>query len=200
MKTPSVTGLIIAAGLSKRMGQFKPLCDFEGEPFIISITRKLLSGCCKVIIVTGYCASEINSIINSRFGNNNISLVYNPDYEKGMFTSLQKGIHEMVNSDWVLYHFVDQPFFTEKFYSDFVNRINENSNWIQPAYEGKEGHPVLFDKKVSQLILNTSPDSSLRLIKEDPSIIRTKWICGYPEVLTDFDSKENITEYLKSKK
>jgi len=198
MKTPVVTGLIIAAGLSERMGSFKPLLDFEGEPFIVAITRKIINYCGKVIIVTGYKSDEINSIINSRFSSENICLVYNPDYEKGMFTSLQKGINEALNSEWILYHFVDQPFFAEQYYSEFICQLNENSDWIQPSFNGKEGHPVLFNRKVSQLIINSPPDSNLRIIKEDSAITKTLWNCNYPEVLVDFDSKKNISDYYRN--
>ncbi len=200
MKTQVVTGLIVAAGLSERMGSFKPLDDFRGEPFIISITRKIINHCGKVLIVTGYKSDEINSAINSRFTDENISLVDNADYDKGMFTSLQKGINEVINYDWVLYHFVDQPFFTEEFYSEFIEQINESSDWIQPSYNGKEGHPVLFNKKVSRLILKSPQNSNLRIIKNDPSINKALWNCNYPEVLVDFDSKMNISDYYKNKK
>lgn len=200
MKEPAITGLITAAGLSGRMGSFKPLRDFEGEPFIVSITRKILKQCNKVIIVTGFKTEEIVPVINEIFADKNVMLVFNPDYEKGMFTSLQKGIKEAADYEWILYHFVDQPFFTEKFYSDLVSQMNVVSDWIQPAYGKREGHPILFNRKVSQLILDYPCDSNLRVIKENPSIAKSRWICDYPEVLTDFDTEENIKEYYRAKK
>lgn len=199
MKLQAIAGLIAAAGLSERMGSFKPLHDFEGESFITAITRKLIPRCNKVIVVTGFKEEEIKTVINNSFKEKNVSIVSNPDFREGMFTSLQAGLKEAFDCDWILYHFVDQPFFSEKFYSDFLSQTNTDADWIQPSYDRKLGHPLLFNRKVAELIINSPVGSNLRIIKENKMIIKSAWECGYPEVRIDFDSEENIKEYYKLK-
>ena len=191
----NVTGLILAAGLSQRMGAFKPLMNFQGKPFVVSIINKLLDHCGKIIVVTGCWADELTGVIKANFDTNQIKLEYNPDYEKGMFTSLRKGVAAAQGNDWVLYHFIDQPFFTNAFYSEFVSQIDVSYDWIQPSYNGRPGHPIMFGKKVSDLIINSLLQSSLREIKNNHAVIRKEWACSYPEVLIDFDTKESMDHY-----
>ncbi|MDZ7765977.1 MAG: NTP transferase domain-containing protein [Melioribacteraceae bacterium] len=81
-----------------------------------------------------------------------IKFVFNENYKSGMFTSLQAGLTN-TNTNWYLYHFVDQPSLPLNFYSDFANQIDDQSNWIQPTYQNRKGHPILFDNYVKEMIL-----------------------------------------------
>ncbi len=54
-----------------------------------------------------------------------------------MFTSLQTGLTAAINSDWILYHFVDQPGLPNKFYQEFIKQIDDEHNWIQPHLKNK---------------------------------------------------------------
>ena len=205
----SINGLLISAGLSGRMGQFKPLMLYKDKPFVVSIVERLLTVCEKVIVVTGFQKEKIESTINSQFSISNlayrqtgsqstkrIECIYNPIFEKGMFTSLQAGLTELKNSDWIIYHFVDQPFHEEKFYRELTAQIDDNYDWIQPCYNGKEGHPVLFSKKIFEKILIADASSSLRLIRDDNDTKGKKWECGYSQILNDFDTNEDIKNFI----
>ena len=194
-KTKShISGLLISAGFSKRMGAFKPLMEFEEETFVVTIVRKLLLVCKNVVVVTGYNKELIEMEMN-KLSSGRIILAHNPDFEKGMFTSLQTGLRQLKDSDWVLYHFIDQPFHKERFYTEFITQITKEADWIQPSYSGKTGHPILFNRKISDLILNGSPDSNLRLIRDLPDKKKVSWECGYKEVLLDFDTPDDINDY-----
>ncbi|MFT4005758.1 MAG: NTP transferase domain-containing protein [Lacrimispora sp.] len=55
LRTSSVCGLILAAGLSSRMGDFKPLMPFKGKALIEStIDSMLAAGVKQIVIVLGY--------------------------------------------------------------------------------------------------------------------------------------------------
>lgn len=199
MVKKKINGLLIAAGFSKRMGDFKPLMDYNNNPFIVLITKKLLDVCENVIIVTGHKSIEVENTIKFAFIENNlfprVKIVVNPDYEKGMFTSLQTGLKELTDSNWVLFHFVDQPFHKEKFYKDFISQIDENYDWIQPMYDGKEGHPVMFKKTVFEKIITSPENHILRLIRDDGLTKKKKWECSYSQILKDFDTKEDFEKF-----
>jgi len=191
-----LSGLLIAAGLSERMGMFKPLMHYNSSPFIVNITEKLLNVCENVLIVTGYRNAEVESTIQYAFRDAmlfpRVSLVHNSEFEKGMFTSLKRGIEKLDNPEWVLYHFVDQPVHKIRFYKDLAQQIEEGYDWIQPVYMGTEGHPVIFNNKVMKIISGSSADSNLRLIKNDKEIRKKNWNCKYPEILNDFDTPEDL--------
>lgn len=201
MVKKKINGLLIAAGFSKRMGDFKPLMDYNNSPFIVLITKKLLRVCENVIIVTGHKSIEIENTIKFAFIENNlfprVKIIINHDYEKGMFTSLQTGLKELTDSDWVLFHFVDQPFHKESFYKQLISKIDDSYDWIQPIYDGIEGHPVMFKKTVFEKIITSPENHILRLIRDDGLTKKKIWKCKYPQILKDFDTPEDLNDFNK---
>ena len=186
--------MILSAGLSGRMKKFKPLLPYKGKSFVQNIVHKLNPVCDTIIIVTGYKANEVTENVNDLSLHSKIEFVFNPDYEKGMFTSLQKGISETKNSDWVLYHFADQPGLPEKFYSDFFKQIENNYNWIQPVNKDQKGHPILLGKDLFESIANSSADSNLRDISKNPKVKKKYWECNYKEIFQDIDTEEDFSK------
>ncbi len=177
----NLNGLIVSAGYSSRMNDFKPLMYYHEFPFILHILLKLGTVCDKICIVTGYRSEDIqeeiqmwlNRIPNSewltRMGikpdiwqnlSQKIQFVFNPDYDKGMFTSLQTGLKALKNSEWILYHFVDQPILPTVFYHDFVKQINPGFHWIQPVYKGKKGHPIIIHNTLTTHLINAEPNKN----------------------------------------
>jgi len=63
MNKRKINGIIISARKSGRMKMFKPLIGYRGNSFIRNITLKLNSICDKIIVVTGYSASEVKENI-----------------------------------------------------------------------------------------------------------------------------------------
>jgi molybdenum cofactor cytidylyltransferase len=203
LNKPKINGLIVAAGLSGRMKSFKPLADYKGKSFIINIILKLEVICDQIFIVTGHNEDDLKSaVINDLTKANQtvllkkIEFVYNESYEKGMFTSLQKGISAARNCDWILYHFVDQPGLPDFFYNDFILQIDIQHNWIQPSYKNKNGHPILIKSDFFDLIINSPPESSLREINKNPIVKRKFWECDYKEIFQDIDTDEDFSKLL----
>jgi molybdenum cofactor cytidylyltransferase len=193
-----IYGIIVSAGLSGRMGKFKPLLNFEGKSFIQNIVLKLNSVCDKVIIVTGYKAELIEDNVNQLNIYLKIKFVHNENYEKGMFRSLQAGLREAENCDWVLYHFVDQPGLPENFYTEFVKQIDDKHNWLQPEFNGRKGHPLLIKKELIQVILDAPLNSNLRSVSNDQKVIKKFWECSYAQILQDIDTPQDYARIKKN--
>ena len=198
MSKPIINGLLISAGLSGRMGQFKPLMLYKDKSFVVTIVEKLLTVCERVVVVTGLKSNEVISVCRSQFADR-VGCVFNPNYELGMFTSLQTGLAELKDSDWIIYHFVDQPFHQEKFYGELISQIDDNYDWVQPCHNGKEGHPVLIKKNIFEKILTADPSSSLRLIRDDCNTKKKNWECNYSHILNDFDTQSDIEKFNSKK-
>lgn len=188
-----VSGLILAAGLSGRMNSFKPLLKIKNQTIIQVIVDKLLNVCDDVVIVTGFKSGEIKSVIEK---SDRIKFVFNEEYEEGVFTSLKKGLSELSNSDWTIYHFVDQPFLPRSFYSEFVTRIDQNYNWIQPEFNSVKGHPILIGRSIYQIILNESDGGSLRNVSNNSRVKKLILDCNYPQILDDMDTQEEFKKLL----
>jgi molybdenum cofactor cytidylyltransferase len=190
-----IPGLLLCAGLSGRMGTSKAMMVHNGLPFAVSIIKKLLLVCKDVIIVVGHESAKVEAGIKNYLKEAEISrvkFILNANYKDGMFSSIQCGLKYVSNTNWILYHFVDQPLIPDLFYLEFVHQLSGDINWIQPRYSGKPGHPILFNDDVSSFISAMDKDSSLRNLKNDKRITRQIWNCKYPEVLQDIDTIEEF--------
>jgi molybdenum cofactor cytidylyltransferase len=201
LEPDNISGLILSAGLSGRMKRFKPLADYKGKTFIEHIIFKLDKVCKQIVIVTGYNSDTLQTFLKGRFNSSEslskkMIFAYNNAFLDEMFTSLQRGVSE-VESDWVIYHFVDQPGLPIEFYNDFVKQVENNVNWIQPVNNNRKGHPILLNKKLFQIIIDSPPDSTLRDISRNPVIKKKYWECSYPEIFQDIDTEENYNMLFK---
>jgi len=196
-----IYGILIAAGFSGRMKRFKPLLDFKGKPFVITIAEKLASVCDKVVVVTGHKSDAIEEVIKSKVGDNlkrKILIVFNPDFASGMFTSLQKGAEYCSDADWVIYHFVDQPNLPLQFYADFIEQTDFAYDWIQPSYGNKKGHPVLLGKSAVKLILGADKLGNLRQLSHSGKLKRKTVDLNYLPILSDVDTPNEYEKIIEN--
>jgi len=205
-----IAGLIVSAGKSARMGEFKPLLNYKGETFIHQIIARLDTVCRYIIIVTGFDSERLrNETINALMDRgqelilNKIKFAENIEYEKGMFSSLQRGLKELLDSnlntagaDWLIYHFVDQPGLPNDFYSGFIEQIDNNYNWIQPSYKNRMGHPILLGNDLFNTILQADSKANLREISRLSLIKKKIWECSYKNILQDLDTWEDYMSRL----
>ena len=92
METPIITAIILSAGLSSRMGDFKPLLSLEGKLFlerIIALYRS--AGIQDIRVVAGHRAGDVMALAE-RCG---ASAVFNPDFAHGMFSSVVAGVSDI---------------------------------------------------------------------------------------------------------
>jgi len=84
-----ITGIVLSAGESKRMGKPKLLLPL-GEQTILeqTVDNFLKSKLNEVIVVVGDKAQEISSLIASR----QVKIAVNPIYREGMSTSIAAGL------------------------------------------------------------------------------------------------------------
>ncbi len=190
----SIIGLVIAAGFSSRMGKFKPLLQYNGKSFLKNIVTKLDSVCDEVIVVTGHNGNSIETELS--LFQNKAKIITNENYKDGMFTSLQAGLKKTSNSDWVLYHFIDQPTLPNSFYKNFIEQIDKTFDWIQPKYKGINGHPILLNRKLVDLILDAPHRSNLKETTNNSSIKKKHWNCNYSEIHDDVDTIERYNNLL----
>lgn len=204
MRQPQIGGVIISAGFSERMGSLKPLIIYDGKPFLIHIILKLNMVCQKIVIVTGYKSSIVKKEIISWLKRHNqkvqskIIWNYNPDYDKGMLTSLQNGLPLLKDCSWILYHFADQPDIPEQFYKMFINQITDAYNWIQPVYQNISGHPLLISNQLIKPILDLDHSKSLRDLAEKATIHRKMWPTNFAEILQDYDTPQQLKKLMEN--
>lgn len=164
----AVSAIVLAAGQAKRMGKLKQLMPL-GESTILERTLDNLLGskATEVIVVLGHQAEEIRKRISGR----PIKVVVNPNYPKGMGTSIAAGL-KFVDSraQAVMLVLGDQPYIDSPTIDRLIDAFNRSQKGIAiPTYRGKRGHPLIFARKYEKPLSNLSGDIGGReIISEHP--------------------------------
>lgn len=197
-----ITGIILSAGYSSRMGEPKALLDYNGNSFLLTIIQKLLLECESICVVLGHDAEKIKHSIllemkDKFYDSDKIRFIRNYFYEKGMFTSLKCAMESKVDSLGYLFHQVDQPHLPFPFYENFTNEFKKNIDWLQPTNKGQKGHPIIFGNKIKKIIMQAPNDSNLREVVKNNYVNKVFWECGYPEILEDIDTPKDYKKLLE---
>ena len=146
-----IGAIILAAGMSRRMGSPKLLLPLNGQPIIHHpISLAMQQELHPIVVVAGQYIEEISKGMKDA---KEITFLYNPDYQEGISSSLKLGIKTIANDvDAAIIFLGDQPFVRESVIRSIVaeyEKDRENSKWIvRPRYAGQPGHPILFDRKL----------------------------------------------------
>ena len=93
-----MTTIVLAAGLSERMGRNKLLLPFRNEPIIIHTIRNALEFSDRVIVVTGNEREKLEKAI----AHLDVDIVFNPDYREGQRMSSLKGVERVEDDDFAI--------------------------------------------------------------------------------------------------
>jgi len=162
-----ITGIILAAGKSKRMGRQKLLLPFRGSTILENVIETVTS--CKSIgdIIVVYNSEEVME----RVKNYDVKTVYNPVAEEGQSTSVIAGVKSS-DPDTKAYIFItgDQPFISTEVMERLIYVWMQNSSSIiVPRYNEKNGMPVIFPVDFKKDLLNITGDKGGRdVIKANP--------------------------------
>lgn len=171
---PSFAGVILAAGVSSRMGRDKALLPWQGGTFLSSAIRVLQPLTDLVIVVAGENEGNLAPIVNSEAA----FLVRNLFPERGQFSSLQRGLDEVLNRgrDAALLTLVDRPAPSPQTVQLLKNEFlqADESIWaVVPEAGGKHGHPIVIGREMIEVFLRAPVESSARDVEHElPAHIR----------------------------
>ena len=170
-ESPFVTGVLLAAGESKRLADYppKPLLEFRGEPLIRRVVREALCSRLKqLIVVLGYMSNAVGDILSDL----DVTVVDNPDYARGQSTSVRVGLkHLDPSTAAALFMPVDQPFLDSTLLDQLIDAYaNTDTPVVLPAYKSRRGAPVLFDRSLFSELSRISGDTGgQQVLKRHPS-------------------------------
>lgn len=196
----NISAIVLAAGYSSRMGQFKSLLklgDFTALEH--SVRCFLKAGVGDVRVVTGYRADDVAAAVKSL----EVKLVHNPAYADGMYSSVQAGVRTLepdVSAFFVLP--VDCPLVKAATVQQLLAcfYLSRGKGVFYPVFNGKRGHPPLISAKLAEHILNVSfPDGLQGLLSRfENTAVEIK--VADESVLLDMDTPEdyrNLLTFLK---
>jgi len=174
-RSPSFAGVILAAGESARMGTDKALLPWPpqapGQPppkdtFLSAAIRSLSLSSDFVVVVAGENEAALAPVVYA----NGAMLVTNPDPNRGQFSSLQVGLHEVLNRgrDAAMITLVDRPPVSEATIQVLRAAFAEapQSAWaVVPEFSGQHGHPFLAGRELIEAFLQAPATASARDIE-----------------------------------
>ncbi len=190
-----IWAIVLAAGLSTRMGTQKLLLPFEGKTIIEKVVENiLLSGITRIKVVLGSDTDEISEALKSM----PVQFVRNENYLEGMHTSVISGVKTLPQeAKAVLIFLGDQPFIPAKAVT-VVTKAWETSGKgiVIPLFEGKRGHPPLYDLKYRNQLSNLYADRGLRAVAQEFPEDICEVETFSPEIVRDIDTPEDYTKEL----
>lgn len=150
-----ISSIVLAAGLSTRMGRPKALLDWQGEPLVSYQVRQLReAGVDEVIVVLGYRSDDVVRAMRRA----QCRIMNNPRYFAGRAGSLRIGAKATNrDADAILVVNVDQPR-TAAFYRMLIAAHDPLHAATRPVHEGRTGHPVVVSKRLREELLRVSEE------------------------------------------
>ena len=198
--TAKIPGIILAAGLSTRMGEPKQLLPFGDSTIIETVIDNMLgSELDEVIVIIGHESEKVHEKIRHK----PIKVVFNPNYHEGMLTSVQCGVRALPDCAGAFaLMLVDQPFIT----SDLINRVvdtykDTDKGIALPSYNYRRGHPAIFDRRYASDIFALELESGgiRSLFKKNADDINYV-IVDTNRVLKDIDYRKDYEEALQDER
>ncbi|MGU9951731.1 MAG: NTP transferase domain-containing protein [Gammaproteobacteria bacterium WSBS_2016_MAG_OTU1] len=190
---PKIGIILLAAGMSKRMGKTnKLLASWRDMPLVLH-SAKIAAAAVKqniakrAVVVCGQDAEKISAAI----ADTNLSASINPQYACGMATSLSSGLLALAADelDGVLIMLGDMPNITLRDIRAIVAAFHSTDDIVAPTYHQKRGNPVLIGRRHFNALRQLQGDVGARVLFADHAIIETPAGAG---VLFDIDSAAEL--------
>ena len=156
---PQITGILLAAGESRRFGSNKLLYPLEdGVPMVVAAARRLLAALPRSIAVVDAPDSEVADLLNGE----SLDIVVNPEAGRGMGSSLARGVAATpAAAGWVI-ALADMPYIPVPVIRQVAGRLAAGASVVAPVYRGRRGHPVGFAARHASALMQLQGDAGAR--------------------------------------
>ena len=169
-----IAAVILAAGLSRRMGQAKLLMLLDGRAIVRHAVEAVLrGGVDSVWVVSGPAVEAIEAALVGL----DVQIVVNPAPEEGQAGSVRVGIAALpASADSALIALGDQPMLPPSIIPALLAaRRTSDKSIVAPRYRDGQGNPVLFKREIFPELLRLDGDQGARpIIQKDPA--RVEWV------------------------
>lgn len=143
----SIVGVVLAAGLSTRMGTTKALLDWQGVPLVVYQVRQLrAAGADEVAAVVGHDAHNVEAALAGA----EATIIRNPEYREGRASSVRAAARWIEGSTTasdvgsVVLLNVDQPRRAALIEALLAAHNQLRGLITTPSFDGRGGHPIVL--------------------------------------------------------
>lgn len=158
-----LAAIIPCAGLSARMGRFKPLLPLGGKPVIARIIETVRNADPQeIFVVVGHRAEELEPVVKVA----GARVLRNPNFARGMFSSVSVGVKHLADTcDAFIFLPADIPLVrpaTLRRLASISRR--QTDRLLYPVFLGRRGHPPVIPADLIPAILSHPGEGGLRRI------------------------------------
>jgi len=195
-----ISGLVLGAGASSRLGQPKQLLPYRGTTLLgwVVAQAQQAGALDEVVVVLGRSADEIRERVD--FGGARV--VDNPIFGEGCASSYRRGIGAIdPGSQAVMILLGDQPGVEP----ETMNRVAEcwrgsEHQIMLTSYRGRAGHPMIFAKPLFELLVDLHGDKAAwKLVDAHPGLVgKTEFDLALPQDVNTQEDFERLSGVIKS--
>lgn len=185
----TITGILLAAGFSRRFGTDK-LSEAlpNGERVAVRACRNLAAGVDRVIAVVRPGNETLAAYLQAAGADARVFA----DAGQGMGSSLAFAIKAGPASSGWLIALADMPWIKPETIRKVADRLRGGADIVAPSYQGRRGHPVGFSGRFAQQLASLSGDSGAKaLIQAHRELLRII-DCDDAGVVRDIDRPADL--------
>jgi CTP:molybdopterin cytidylyltransferase MocA len=157
-----VGAVIVAAGMSSRMKDFKPLLPLTGSTLIGRAIHTLkVAGVSPIVVITGKSADRLKEYL-TQF---DVICLYNSNYEHtDMFDSAGMGLEYIKDqAERIFFLPADVPLFSEQSLAAMIEQMEiSGCDILLPQRCGRQGHPILLKSSAVPALLSYDGGNGLK--------------------------------------
>ncbi|WP_373483639.1 NTP transferase domain-containing protein [Acetobacterium sp.] len=192
MKKVKEGAVILAAGMSSRMGDFKPVLKIGN----LSILERIIltfqdAGIIEIVVITGNKARIVEELVKSM----NVTCLHNHKFATTqMLDSVKIGLKYLEHRcERILITPIDIPLFSKE---SVMKLMDSKGMFINPVHRGVKGHPFMIDTRVLPEILAYTGNKGLLGAVESCDYEQIEVEVEDEGILLDADTKDEFKSLL----
>lgn len=190
-----VRALLVAAGLSSRMGRLKALLPVQGEAMIrLNATKLLAAGAQEIVAVTGYRGDEIEAALEGL----PLRFVRNERYASTqMLDSVKLGLAALQGAERIFFAPGDAPAYRVETARAL---LRFRADFVVPLCGRKPGHPILMSACAARCVCGYEGEGGLRGAMKQGGLSIHEYETDDAGVLLDADTPQDYANMLETLK
>ncbi|HEY0905944.1 MAG TPA: nucleotidyltransferase family protein [Methylophilus sp.] len=195
---PAVTGILLAAGFSRRFGKADKLLQpmAQGVPMALMAANKLHAVLPRSIAVV----RADNLWLAQALADLGLQVVLCEADQTEMADSLRLGIRHAAESSGGTAGYVvalaDMPFLQTDTIDAIAQAVQQGGWIVRPVYQGQAGHPVGFSAKLTAELLAIHGDQGARTVLQQHAARVQSVACEDAGILRDIDTVSDLAAAL----
>ena len=191
-----ISGLVLGAGASTRLGQSKQLLPYRGTTLLEwAVAQARRAGeLDEVVVVLGRAADEIRMRVDF----DGAKVVDNPVFGEGCSSSYRAGIGAIdQKSDAIMILLGDQPGVGPRIIGRVAEAFRQRADQIVlAAYRGRKGHPMVFARPLFDKLVDLHGDKAAwKLVDANHDLVGVAKIdLPFPEDINTLEDFNRLSE------